>query len=269
MKSWRGIEEAATAAVLVLVFLGLTGCGSTAKPQTSGPLSGNWQITLTPQINPPSPLPMYSGFLLQTGNSVAGSLVLGDGCAGVGPVSGSVSGNNFQLDVNEFGQDLSLTGAVPSPNSHSFMGGQFSTLSGGCTTATTGTWSAYQIPSLTGPFHGTLTSSSNGTVDLAGTFTQGPNTGASNATLNATVAATSVPPFCSYLTTGTITGVISGTSVSLFFYDANGTLLNVSGLPLSGTVERDGTSLTVLNYGFSGISKSCTGDNGELQLSFP
>ena len=250
-------------AILLCILAALPGCGSGSKPQTSGALSGNWQISLVPQLNS-SPL-TYSGFLLQTGNSVNGALILGDGCAGVGPVTGSVAGNNFELDIDEFGQSLNLTGTLPSPNSGAFLGGQFSTLSGGCNAAQTGTWSAFQVPPLTGPFHGTMVSS-NGTVDVAGTFTQGSNTGASSATLSASIATTSVLPFCSYLTTGTITGVISGTTASLFFYGPNGNQLN--SLPDLGTVKRDGSSLTIA-YGFAGISKSCAGDNGTMQLSFP
>jgi hypothetical protein len=207
--------------------------------------------------------------LLQTGNSVTGALVLGDGCSGVGPVSGTVNGQSLQLDVNEFGQDLTLTASLPSTGvSGNFMAGQFSTLAGACIDNSTGTWSAVQIPPLTGTFHGTMMSSdNNGTIDVTGSFTQGGNAGASNATLSGSLSTTGVPPFCSYVTSASITGVITGTSVSLYFFGPDGTPLNTG--PISGTFATDGTSMTIPVYGFAAISKSCTGDSGMMQLSFP
>jgi hypothetical protein len=249
----------------------LVSCGTGTKIAPATPLSGNWQITLNRQTNP---VPLtYTGFLLQTNNSVTGSLILGDGCSGDGPVKGTINGQSLQLDVNEFGQNLTLTAALPSTGSAStFLGGQFSTVTGGCTYSSSGTWSAVQVAPITGPFHGKLVSSAgNGTVDVAGTFTQGPNTGASYATLSATLSTTSVPPFCSYVATASITGVISGTTATLFFFDANGTQMNT--FPLVATVALDGTSLTV-DYFFLPISSSCQtgngqGDTGTLKLSFP
>jgi len=258
-----------TTALLSCLSLTLVACGSgqSSPAPTSGSLSGNWLITLNRQANP-QPL-TYSGFLLQAGKSVTGSLILGGGCQGVGPVTGTLDGQNLQLDVNEFGQNLTLTGTFPADgSSDAFVGGPFSTLNGGCTGTSSGTWSAIRIAPLTGSFHGTLVSAaSNGTVNVAGALTQGPNVGASNADFSGNMTTSSLPPFCSYVTTATITGTISGTTVSLDFFGPNGSQLNF--VPIAATVTPDGSSLTASQYSFQGISKSCTGDIGTLQLSFP
>jgi hypothetical protein len=257
-----------TAAAICLGLL-LASCGGgSSNTSTSSTLSGNWLITLTRQTNP-VPL-LYSGFLIQSGKNVTGSLILGDGCSGVGPVTGTVNGQSLQLDINEFGQNLTLTGTIPSAGTTGvFIGGGFSTLSGGCTDASTGVWSAQQVAPINGTFHGTLVSGqspSNGTVNVTGSFTQGSNIGASNASLTGTMTTSGTPPFCSYVTNASISGIISGTTASLTFYDPLGNRLN--NLPLVVAVTPDGTSISGA-YGFQAISKSCTGDIGTMQLTFP
>ena len=235
------------------------------KPASTVSLAGNWVITLTPQTDPSSPV-TYTGFLLQFGDEVTGSLILGDNCTGVGPVNGTINGQGLDLDINEFGQDLTLTGTLPSGPGQ-IVTGQFSTLPGVCTSNSTGTWSAIQVAPITGAFSGTLVSNElNGTIDVAGSFTQGANTGASNATLSATITTTGALPFCSYLSSGSITGVISGTSVSLFFFGPDGQQLNT--VPTTGKVNQTGTSMTA-SYTFPSTSKTCPGDFGTMSLSFP
>jgi hypothetical protein len=250
---------------LLCVSVTAIGCGSgTNTPNSSSGLSGNWQITLLRVANP---VPLtYSGFMQQTGGSVTGALILGDGCAGVGSVNGTLSGQDLQLVVNESGQDLTLTGTVASGATNA-LGGQFSTLSGGCTDASTGTWSAVLVKTLNGSFHGSLVSlESNGTVNVTGRLTQGPNIGASNATLSGSMVTSSVPPFCSYVTAASITGVISGTAVSSYFFAPDGSQLN--SVPIEATITPDAASLTA-SYSFASMSKACPGDVGTLQLSFP
>jgi len=266
--SWAKVVRICAAAFLSCISVTVLGCGSGTNTPTAppAPLSGNWQITLLRVANP---VPLtYTGFLQQAGGSITGALILGDGCAGVGPVNGTLNGQDLQLDVNEFGQDLTLTGTLAS-NGAAGLGGQFSTLSGGCSDASTGSWSAILIKPLTGNFHGTLTSQatpSNGTLDVTGTFTQGPNIGSSNATLSGTMTTSSVPPFCSYVPTASITGVISGTAVILNVFGPDGTQLN--SVPISATITTNGASLTA-TYTFQSMSKACPGDTGILQLSFP
>lgn len=248
---------------MVLLLLCFTiACGSSKNSTTaSGGLTGNWQITLNRHS---TTLPLtFSGFLLQSGNSVAGSVVLGDGCLGVGPVTGTLDNQKLSLTINEFGQDVSLEGPVPA--SSGFLSGNFSTLPGGCTAfPNTGTWSAQLVQPLAGNFHGTFASTTNGTTNVTGNLTQGPNTGASNATLTGAITANDPRPFCSYLTTATISGVISGTTVTLNLFGPDGVQIT----QLDATATPDAVAVTG-NYGFQSISNSCFGDQGTFQLMFP
>jgi hypothetical protein len=262
------------------------GGGSKAAPQ-SGTLSGNWQVTLERHVNPVPPL-IFTGFVTQSGNSLAGNFILGSKCLGVGPLTGTLNDSNLSLTIDEFGEQISLEGAV-SP-----LGGEFSNLTGGCTAfANTGVWTAVQVAPLTGSFHGTFTSSKgNGVLNVSGTLAQGPNTGASTATLSGNLAVTGPGSFCSYLSTATISGLISGTTVALNLYGPDGAEItqigqvgqinNPSVVPSPGVcgantpknsnpcllVAQDATSLSG-NYAFPFISSSCTGDVGTIQLTLP
>jgi hypothetical protein len=242
------------------------GSGKGGVPTSTDAMSGNWQFTLKRVANP---VPLsYSGFLLQAGDVINGAFILGGACSGVGAVTGTLNQQSLQLDVNEFGQDLTLTGTVPSAvTPSSLIAGQFSTLPGGCSYQSTGTWSAVLVPPLTGNFHGSFVSTEeNGTVNVTGALAQGTNIGASNASLSGNIATSGTPPFCSYIPTATITGVISGTTVNMSIFGFNGSLLNTA--TIVATLTNNGTVLTG-NYGFSGISKTCTGDTGTFQLNFP
>jgi len=255
--------------LLVLAAALACGNGATKTPPASGSMSGNWQFTLTRHSNlvPET----FSGFLQQQGDSVTGSFILGAGCSGVGPVSGTLAGQNLQLDVNEFGQDLSLTGTLPSgaPSPSTFISGEFSTLSGGCMSfPSTGTWSAIQVQPIAGAFHGTLALSSQ-MLNVTGTLTQGPNTGSSNAGFSGSITAAGAPNFCAYLTSAAITGQISGTGAILNLYGPDGSPIGQIGNPgTPALVSQNGSSLSG-EASFSQISKSCTGDSGQLQITFP
>jgi hypothetical protein len=261
------------------------GGGGNSTSTSSGPLSGNWQIALARHVLPTQPL-TYTGFLIQSGDSFSGNLLLGSGfigsgCSGVGPVTGTVSGQNVSLTIDEFGEDVSLTGTMPASNAAP-MNGEFSFLAGGCNAFPgTGTWSAFQVMPIEGSFHGTFTSTlpppNNGTVNVAGTLTQGPNTGASTATLTGNISVVGTPHFCSYLSTATITGLISGTSVSLNLFGPDGSLITQIGqigqigdpqVSTQATVTPDGTALSA-PYTFPAISTSCAEDQGIFQVTFP
>jgi hypothetical protein len=264
---------------LLCAFVASLGCGNSIPPAPSnGILSGNWEISLQRHAHS-EPL-LFSGFMLQSGPDVAGSLILGGGCDGVGGIDGTVSGEKLALTINEFGQEISLTGTVPPGASGSaFIGGPFSALAGGCATyASTGTWSATRVAAISGTFHGTLTSTAiSGNApdvfNVTGSLTQGANTGSSDATLTGTMTATGTPHFCPYLTSATINGLISGTSVSLNLFD-------VTGSPIAqiapATITTDASSLSCsatasgnVCYSFPPISNSCPGELGSVQLTFP
>ena len=255
------------AAILISCSIALLACGGGGGGgAANGALTGNWEITLQ-RHGLPEPL-TYTGFLIQNGSSITGSVILGDACSGVGPVTGTVNGQNLTLDINEFGQDLSLIGNMTAGSAP--IGGQFSTAAGACTTfdTSTGTWSAVPVTPLNGSFTGVLSSTADTglpPVNVTGTLTQGPNTGASNAILSGTITATSAASsFCSYLTTATLTGTISGEVVTLNLYGPDGSLISQIS---AATITPDGASLSG-EYAFQQISKSCTGDSGTLQLTF-
>ena len=251
----------ATAWALIILCM-VTACGNSSTPKSSASsLSGNWEITLNLHA---STVPLtLSGFLLQSGSSIAGSVILGGNCQGVGPVNGTLDSQKLSLTISEFGQDLTLVGSAPS--SSGFLAGDFSTLPGGCTAfPNTGTWSAQMIPPLTGSFHGTLTSTSNGTVNFMGTLAQGANTGDSNATLSGDLTTAGSQQFCSYVTSASITGLISGTAVTLNLFGPDG----VQTTQINATASTDGTSISG-PYVFQKISNSCFGDQGTMQITFP
>lgn len=221
-------------AVLLFVFVSCGGGNSSSSAaNTAGPLSGNWQFTLTqnyPIQQTPAPIPI-PGFLVETKNSLTGSLevpVLGlnSNCSGVSAVTGTVSGQNITIAINNGGNVLNLTGALGADNSS--MTGTYQALGGACFTApTTGTWIATLIPSITGSFTGKLTGSTYmaaltgmpaSPIAVSGTMTQSANFGASNATLTGTITATGYPCF----TTASFSGTISGQSVTLTIFGYNG-----------------------------------------------
>jgi hypothetical protein len=248
--------------LLLIVLLANAACGGGGTVSPSGSsLSGNWEISLQRHVLPDSPL-IYSGFLQQSGGAITGSVILGSNCSGVGPITGTLDGQKLALTINEFGQEVSLTGAPPS--SATSMGGEFSTLAGGCTPfPNTGTWSAIRVPPLAGAFHGTFKSSSD-TIEVGGTLSQGPNTGNSNATITGTLNATGAARFCSYLTMSAVAGVISGTTLALNLYGPDGMLIS----QIPGSITPDASSFTG-TFAFQSISKSCLGDQGTVQLTFP
>lgn len=255
----------------ILIATASCGGGTRAQLPQTGTLSGNWEIALARHVSPDPPL-LFTGFLVQSGNSITGNLVLGSNCPGVGPVTGTLNGQDVSLTINEFGQEISLIGTAPSGTAP--MGGEFSNLAGACTAyANTGTWSAVQVTPLAGKFHGTFSSTpgiGNGTLEVTGTLDQGPNTGNSTATLSGTITATGLPHFCSYLTAADIRGLVSGTTVTLNLYGPDGSqIAQIGQIGTSGAiVTPDGKALRG-SYSFPAISSSCTGDQGTFQLTFP
>jgi len=266
----EGLRLVAAISMLCLIAVAFACGGGGGDPgATIGPLTGNWEITLQRHAVP-APL-TYTGFLVQNGSSVTGSVILGDGCSGVGPVSGTLDGTNLTLNIGEFGQDVSLIGTAPFGSAP--MGGQFSTIVGACTMpyTSTGTWSGVIVPPLNGVFTGTFTPSlpEIPPINVQGTLAQGPNVGGSTTTLSGTISATNpTSSFCTYLTTATITGVISGETATLNLFDPDGSL--ISQMDLSITPKGSSLSGSSLNgpYVFQTTSKNCNGESGTLTLTF-
>ena len=263
----KRLREFAVLGLFALVMATLEGCGNGHPPfpfANAGTLSGNWQITLTPHCCTNTEL--FSGFMIQSGSSLNGSLILGFGCPGVGPVSGSVNGHNLTLTINEFGQNISLTGTA---YTNGTLAGSYSTLAGACDVQpSTGSFTAFQVKTISGSFHGTFSGQTNGPQTVTGTLNQGTNVGGSTATLTGSLNATSSGP-CPYLTNASLRGVISGTSISLNIYGPAGTLIGqIPSTVAPATVAADASALSG-GYVFSSQSSNCSGDLGTFQITFP
>ena len=253
-----------SAVCVVMLLFTAAGCGggkvggASASNAPGGPLAGNWQIVLAegvPRI--PAQL-LVSGFLLQSKNSITGSVqVPGNGaqgqqkCAGVGLLSGTVDGNSVTFAINEGGTTLTFNGALSSDGT---MAGDYEGPGGACLgSATSGTWTAAEIPELNGNFSGTISNSSYMAlvtgmnadqvppIQISATFNQSPNIGASNATLTGTMNAQGYPCFA----TAYLTGTISGSNVVLSVFGFDGTLIGSLGT---------GTAPATVSSGSSGVS---------------
>ena len=236
------------AALLACVIM-LTSCGGGSGNASRAGLSGNWQMTLQNQTSTET----QSGFLLQSGNTVAGSVQLSGqtisgqtNCTGVGSALGQTKGSAVTMTVSPVGQTVNLTGTAA--NNFTSMSGSYAILASGCGQTEVGTWTAAQVNSLTGSFQATFTSSDTGNVfGFSGTITQGPNTGGSTATLSGSMMSTNAPCF----TSATIAGLISGTSVVLNLLSTEGVALG----KYQGTTTTDATSMT----GYYRFSNAVTG----------
>src|SRR5271163_193611 len=251
-----------SAALFVSLFM-LLACGGGGKTSASGPLSGNWQIALN-QTEPPPGGPdvkTESGFLMQSGNSLAGGVLLSGAtlCPGLGTASGTAIGSNVAITVDQIAQTVTLTGSVTSDGTS--MAGVYSILASGCGASTSGTFAATPVKPISGSFQATFTSGEFiGTVySFAGTLTQGPNLGMSSATLSGTMTSTNAPCIQNF----SIAGQVSGTSVVFNFLASDGS----SQGQYRGTTTTDGTTLTG-TYIFLAQSNGCYGDAGTVTMAF-
>ena len=108
------------------------------------------------------------------------------------------------------------------------------------------------------------------TIDVTGTMTQGPNIGASNATLTGTMSETQSNIFCAYLNNVTFNGLISGTTANVTLYLSDeGTQI---GQIANATVTPDGSSLTTAEgdgtFLADTLSASCPSRTGSITLTF-
>jgi hypothetical protein len=241
------------------------GCGcsnntNNVNPNNTG-LSGNWQMTLHHN----SKTETQSGFLLQSGNVLGGSVLFSGQsisgqtvCSGVGSVLGQANGGTVTIAVTQAGQSTSLTGAAASD--FSSMNGNYSILAAGCGKTETGTWTATRVTPLTGTFSAQFTSTESGNqvFHVTGALTQGGNKGNSFANLSGTMTSTDAPCF----TSASMTGVISGTAVILNISNSSGPLGTYS-----GTAATDASQITG-SYTFSNTqSQSGCNDMGTADFT--
>ena len=242
---------------LILLIL-FAGCSTSHNNSGIGGLSGNWQITLTRSDT--NAVKVQTGFLLQTGTSLSGEVLLTQtGCAGTGTASGQVRGSNVSMSVSQTGQTINFTGTAGSGNSS--MTGQYSLLASGCGNTQIGTWNAVRVAPLTGTLSSTFTSqlTPGVTMHFSGKINEGQNTGQSNAALSGNMTSTDSPP-C--YTNMNIVGQVSGTAIVMTLVAPDGTVLG----SYQGTGTVDMTSITG-RYSFfnahSDVLGNCgTGDYG-------
>ncbi len=227
----------------------LSACGgSSNSSETSGQLAGNWQIT-NMALDSSLQGGIQGGFLTQTKGSVSGQFAYafsstsqpGTFCnSGSATVSGTVEGQNVTLTVLTGPQIYTLKGILSSDGT-TLMGTYDSTDGQGCGTAQTGLqWSAVLVPPLVGAVQGSFHSTGNGINGLlggrdfpvTGILSQGPNTGASSATVTGSLSFQGYP--C--LASASVTGEITGNSVILQVFEVNGLNAGSIGNPSNKTV---------------------------------
>lgn len=254
--SARGLKLVVTLGYAALLF----GCGggSSSPSASNGSLSGNWQIT-TFNTDGTFLGGLQGGFLLQKNNTVTGQMVYaislpaaGMGAtptlcsAGSAQVTGTVSGETVNLTAVAGTQTFTFTGALSMDGST--ISGTYSSTSGSlvtdpndpqnmvaCGTVQTGQqWTATSVPPLNGAVKGSFHSTGSGSVPsmrdqdftVTGSLAQGPNIGASSATVSGTLTFNNYP--C-VLTPVSVAGEISGNSVILQIVAQNGTQIGQIG----------------------------------------
>jgi hypothetical protein len=243
--------------LLIACVMTLSACGgsgsNSGNPQQSLKVAGNWQFTVAPPADGSFLGGLQGGFLLQQGSSVSGAAVyavslpqLTFPCnSGSAPITGTISGQSVTLTAIAATQTFTFTGMLSSDGTT--MTGTYASTAGRapdgspCGTAQTGLqWSALSVPPLTGPiqgsFHSTGGTSGLGNQDflVTGGLTQGPNIGASNATVTGTLtfvnSLTNVSDYPCFAV-ASVNGQISGNSVILQLIGVDGSTVGQIGEP--------------------------------------
>jgi hypothetical protein len=271
---------------LLASLLVLSACGGSAsnQSQSNAQLAGNWQFTMATPPDGSFQGGIQGGFLLQNNGSVTGGVIYSiflppqsgspaSLCnSGSAPVTGTINGQTVSLTVVAGNQTFTLNGAL-SANGSTMTGTYGSTDGQGCGTAQSALqWSGTLVPPLTGSiqgnFHSSLSSLDpslrNQDFPVAGMLTQGPNIGASNATVTGTLTFQGYP--C--LATASVNGQISGSSAVLSIIAPNGLTVGQIGAPAGFTNPNPVTFVTsaagaVLEgaNGYGVTTGSCPGGN--------
>ena len=268
----------ALAAYSTALLLFLTACGGgsgSGGPRTFSEsfswISGNWQMTLsTTDALGITKTKTQSGFLVVDKNGITGNLLFTDiPCSQTGAVTGTVSDQQILLSVNGPGLSITMDG-LPGSNFVS-MSGDYTISTSPCGIVEVGTWKASLVQPPAGNFQGIFVSNDNGLIfPVTAQINQGPNTGASSASLSGSLTVTGSP--C--LTTVNISGLISGTSVVMNLLDSSGNQVgSLAGVSNTiGTQLVDGTNAASSgNYQVlkqAPHTPCATGDAGIATLTF-
>jgi hypothetical protein len=242
-----GAEVKSLVIFLLATLMSLSACGggSSNQSQSGGAIAGNWQFVMAPPSDNSFQGGIQGGFLLQSQNgSVTGGVTYSillppqDGGSaslcngGSAPVTGTINGQVVTLVATAGPQTFTLSGTL-SANNSTMLGTYTSTDGSGCGTAQTGLqWSATSVPPLSGAIQGNFHSSldpvlKNQDFPVTGSLTQGPNIGASNATVTGTLTFQGYP--C--LSSASVNGQISGNSIILQIIATSGLNVGQIGAP--------------------------------------
>ena len=229
---------------IAALFVACGGQGSNSAPAAAGTLAGNWQFSFSAPPDNSFSGGLLGGFLLQKQSSVTGQanyLISLPGQSGGSPtlcnsgsavVTGTLQGQSVSLTAVAGSQTFSLTGNLSSDGAS--MTGTYSSTDGqGCGTTQSGlAWSAASVPTLTGSIQGNFHSVLSPILrdqdfPISGNIVQGPNIGASSATIIGALFFESYP--C--LASASVTGQISGNSVILQIFAPNGLDVGQIGAP--------------------------------------
>jgi hypothetical protein len=251
------------------------GGGSASDPPGNAAFSGNWQFAMTsPDPNYPAATQyaLQGGFLQQSKGSISGQALysiffdqvvngLPTVCdSGSATISGTVNGQSVTLTAVAGTQTFQLTGTLSTDGS-SISAGQFTTTGGmvsntvcGAATSqgTPGVWSAISVPPLSGSITGTFHSVAlnDQEFQLTGSLSQGPNIGASSATVSGSLSfvnpATLVTDYpCISSGYVNVTGQISGNTVILQLIGTNGVQAGQIGV---SAAQESGSQLSQVTF---------------------
>jgi len=294
----RGRVAQCLLTVLVVNTILFSGCGggvTSNDPPQSSTMSGNWQFSMTnPDTSGQYPSDaLYSlqgGFLLQSNGTVTGQAAYyiygvsqSDGAwavcdSGSATITGTSDSQGVTLTALTGSQTITLQGTLDSNGLTTH--GTFTTAGGtapgfvSCGQAASGlAWHASLVPSLTGAITGSFHSGgprapaaeANQDFLLSGSLTQGPNVGASSATVTGTlsfidpVTNASVYP-CVPGGLLSVNGQISGNTVILQLFGLDGSNSGQIGVvPTQANNNGDGTAPVTFTSTTNGYVLDSTG----------
>lgn len=300
-----------SALLLVSAILALAACGggssSTGSSGTNNsdpPVAGNWQFNMTAPGDLSFGGGIQSGFLMQKGSAITGSLAYSVTGAvppsapgtrspvcnsGSAPVTGTINGDKVMLTAPAGGQTFTLTGTISADGST--MLGTYTSSAGPmvngmpCGSGQSGlTWTALLIPRLNGTVQGSFHSKSTDQDFLvSGSLQQGENVGASSATITGTLT------FQNYSCLGSaahqtinVNGEISGSAVILQMFADSGANIGQIGQSnalnpqvssvyfqsvASGGYVLQNSNSQLAYGGYSATTKACAYDYGNICLA--
>jgi hypothetical protein len=227
--------------------------------QSNVTLSGNWQFTMAPPANGSFFGGLQGGFLQQSSSSVQGtaayavslSQLLNPCSSGSAAITGTISGQSVTLTASAGTQTFTFAGTLSFDGST--MIGTYSSTAGTasdgapCGTAQSGLqWSAIFVPLITGAIQGSFHSAggaaglTNQDFSVSGSLTQAAKTGEASAIAAVTGVLNFISPSTNAddypcLATASVSGQISGNSVTLQIIGADGSILGEMGETVGST----------------------------------